>query len=126
MFAAGPKADVEAACAAWDDFFNKGDAKSIAAAYLPSAKLLPPSHQMALGQASIEKFYTEALANGITDHKVEVMDAGGDGKIVYAVARWSAKGKDNDGKLATFSGFATYVFEREADNSLKLLLQTWN
>jgi ketosteroid isomerase-like protein len=126
MFAADPRKDVAGAYAAWDVAFNKGDAKSIAAAYLPNAKLLPPDHEIALGQAAIEKFYAGALANGITDHKLELLDAGGDGKIIYSTAHWSANGKDKDGKPATFSGFATYIFERQADNSLKLLLQTWN
>jgi ketosteroid isomerase-like protein len=126
MFAGDPKTDVKSAYAAWDAAFNKGDARAIASAYLPNAKLLPPTHQMALGQTAIETFYAGALASGITDHKLELIDAGGDEKIVYATARWSAKGKDKDAKPATFSGFATYVFERQADNSLKLLLQTWN
>ena len=126
MFTADHKTDVQGAYAAWDAAFNKGDLKSIAAAYLPNAKLLPPADEIASGQAAIEKFYAGALANGITDHKLEVIDAGGDGKIVYSTARWSAKGTDKEGKPATFSGFATYVFERQTDNSLKLLLQTWN
>ena len=126
MFAADPKTDVERAYATWDAAFNKGDVKSIAAAYLPNAKLLPPADEIASGQAAIEKFYAGALANGITDHKLEVIDAGGDDKIVYGTARWSAKGKDKDGKPTTFSGLAAYVFERQADNSLKFLLQTWN
>jgi ketosteroid isomerase-like protein len=126
MFTADSKADVEGAYAAWDAAFNRGDTKSIAAAYLPNAKLLPPEHEIAFGQAAIEKFYAGALANGITDHKLQVLDAGGDGKIIYSTARWSANGKDKDGKPTTFSGFATYIFERQQDNSLKLLLQTWN
>jgi ketosteroid isomerase-like protein len=126
MFTADPKTDVEGAYAAWDAAFNRGDTKSIAAAYLPNAKLLPPDHEIALGQAAIEKFYAGALANGITDHKLEVLDSGGNGKIIYSSARWSANGKDKDGKPATFSAFATYIFERQADNSLRLLLQTWN
>ena len=126
MFRADPKTDVKSAFAAWDADFNKGDAKAVAAAYLPHAKLLPSTHQTALGQTAIETFYAGALASGITDHKLELIDAGGDDKIVYATARWSAKGRDKDAKPATFSGFATYVFERQADNSLKLLLQTWN
>jgi ketosteroid isomerase-like protein len=54
MFAADPRNDVEGAYAAWDVAFNKSDAKSIAAAYLPNAKLLPPDHEIALGQAAIE------------------------------------------------------------------------
>jgi ketosteroid isomerase-like protein len=126
MIAADPKTQVEGAYAAWDAAFNKGDAKSVAAAYLPKAKLLPPTHEIASGQPAIEKFYSGALASGVTDHKLEVIDAGGDDKIVYSTARWSAKGKDKGGKPAMFSGLATYVFERQADNSLKLLLQTWN
>ena len=109
MFTADPKKDVEGAYAAWDAAFNSGDTKTIAAAYLQNAKLL-----------------AGALASGITDHKLEVLDADGDGKIIYSTARWSAKGKDKGGIPTTFSGFATYIFERQADNSLKLLLQTWN
>jgi ketosteroid isomerase-like protein len=126
MIAADPETQVKGAYAAWDAAFNKGDAKGVAAAYLPNAKLLPPTHEIALGQPAIENFYAGALASGVTDHKLEVIDAGGDDKIVYGTARWSAKGKDKDGKPTTFSGLAAYVFERQADNSLKFLLQTWN
>jgi len=126
MFVADVKTAVEGAYAAWDLAFNNGDLKSIAAAYLPDAKLLPPNHEIAIGPSAIEKFYTGALASGITDHKLELIDAGGDDKIVYGTARWSAKGNDKTGEPTTFSGLATYVFERQADNSLKLLLQTWN
>ena len=125
-FAAEPKSDVTAAYAAWDAAFNKGDAKTVAAAYLPNAKLLPPSHEVASGPAAIEKFFAGLHANGVTDHKLEVIDAGGDSKVVYGTANWSAKGKDKDGKPADFSGIATHVFERQVDNSLKLRLHTFN
>ena len=124
--AADPKSDVTAAYAAWDAAFNKRDAKTIAATYLPNAKLLPPSHEVASGPAAIEKFFAEAHANGLTDHKLQVIDAGGDDKVVYGTANWSAKGKDKDGKPANFSGIATHVFERQADGSLKLRLHTFN
>jgi ketosteroid isomerase-like protein len=125
-FAADPKADVAGAYAAWDAAFNKGDSKMLATAYLPDAKLLPPSHEVASGQAAIEKFFAGALANGLTDHKLELIDAAGDGNVVYGAARWSAKGKDKEGKSATFSGLATHVFERQADNTLKVKLQIFN
>ena len=125
-FAADAKSDVTAAYAAWDVAFNKRDAKTIAATYLPNAKLLPPSHEVESGPAAIEKFFAEAHASGLTDHKLEVIDAGGDDKVVYGTANWSAKGKDKDGKPANFSGLAVHVFERQADNSLKLRLHTFN
>jgi ketosteroid isomerase-like protein len=125
-FAADPRSDVTAAYAAWDAAFNKGDAKTLAAAYLPNAKLLPPTHEVASGPPAIEKFFAGLHANGVTDHKLEVIDAGGDDKVVYGTANWSAKGKDKDGKPATFRGISTHVFERQADNSLKLRLHTFN
>ena len=102
-FAADVKSDVTAAYAAWDAAFNKGDAKAVAATYLPSAKLLPPTHEAASGSAAIEKFFAGLHANGVTNHKLEMIDAGGDDKVVYGTASWSAKGKDKDGKPADFS-----------------------
>jgi len=125
-FAADPKSDVTAAYAAFDAAFNKGDAKTLAAEYAPNAKLMPPTHEVASGPAEIEKFWAGMFANGVTGHKLEVIDAGGDGKVVYGTANWSAKGKDKDGKPADFSGLATHVFERQVDNSLKLRLHTFN
>lgn len=125
-FAADPKSDVTAAYAAFDAAFNKGDAKTLAAAYAPNAKLMPPSHEVAAGPAEIEKFFAGMFANGVTGHKLEVIDAGGDGKVVYGTSSWSVNGKDKDGKPATFTGIATHVFERQADNSLKLRLHTFN
>src|SRR5262249_2332885 len=94
MFAADPSTEVAGAYESWDAAFNRGDLKSIAAAYLPNAKLLPPNHEIALGQEAIEKFYAGALASGITGHGLKLVDAGGNEKIVYSTARWSAKGKD--------------------------------
>jgi hypothetical protein len=42
--AGDPKSDVSVAYAAFDTAFNKGDAKAVAALYLPNAKVLPPTH----------------------------------------------------------------------------------
>jgi ketosteroid isomerase-like protein len=40
---------VEKAYPAWDAVFNKQDAKAVAATYVPSAELMPPTHQVASG-----------------------------------------------------------------------------
>jgi ketosteroid isomerase-like protein len=125
-FAGDAKSDVSAAYAAFDAAFNKGDAQAVAAFYLPNAKVLPPTHEVASGPTEIEKFFAGLHANGVTDHKLEVIDAGGDDKVIYGSANWSAKGKDKDDKAVTFSGIATHVFERQADGSLKLRLHTFN
>jgi ketosteroid isomerase-like protein len=102
-FAGDAKSDVSAAYAAFDTAFDtafdKGDAKGVAALYLPNAKVLPPTHEVVSGPAAIEKFFAGLHANGVTDHKLQMIDAGGDDKVVYGTANWSAKGKDKDGSL---------------------------
>ena len=120
------KGAVEKAYTAWDAAFNKHDEKAIGASYVSNAKLMPPTHQVASGPAEIEKFFAGLFANGVTAHKLEVIDAGGDDKVVFATAKWSATGKDKEGKPAPLSGLAMHVFERQADGSLKLRLQTFN
>ena len=124
--AADAKSDVEKAYTAWNAAFNKQDAKAVAALYLPNAKLLPPTHQVASGSAEIEKFFAGLFANGVTGHRLELIDAGGDDKVVFGAAKWSATGKDKDGKATPLGGIALHVFERQPDGSLKLTLHTFN
>ncbi|MCC8941202.1 DUF4440 domain-containing protein [Bradyrhizobium sp. Arg68] len=124
--AADAKVDVEKAYAAWDTAFNKQDAKALAADYVSTAKLLPPTHQVVSGTGEIEKFWAGLFAGGVTGHKLEMIDAGGDDKVVFGTAKWSATGKDKDGKPSPLSGLAMHVFERQADGALKLRLQTFN
>lgn len=88
--------------------------------------MLPPTHEVASGPAEIEKFFAGFFANGVTGHKPEVIDAGGDDKVVVGTAKWNATGKDKDGKPTPFSGLAVHVFERQADGSLKLRFHTFN
>lgn len=78
------KTDIEKAYAAWDAAFNKQDAKAITANYVATAKLMPPIHQVASGPAEIEKFWAELFASGVTGHKLEMIDAGGDDKSCSA------------------------------------------
>lgn len=125
-FAADARSDIEKAYAVWNAAFNKQDAKALAADYVSTAKLLPPTHQVLSGTADIEKFWDGLFAAGVTGHKLEVIDTGGDDKIIFASAKWSATGKDKEGKPTPFSGIAVHVFERQADGSLKIRLQTWN
>ncbi|WP_247311666.1 ketosteroid isomerase family protein [Bradyrhizobium sp. 141] len=72
------KGDVEKAYAAWDAAFNKHDEKAIGASYVATAKLMPPTYQVASGPAEIETFFAGLFASGVTDHKLEMIDAGGD------------------------------------------------
>ena len=120
--------EVTAAYQAWDKAFNSGDAKQVAAFYTEDAVFLPPTHDVLKGPAGVETFFSGLFANGVTGHKLELIEVEGDAgdAIGVAAAKWSAQGKDASGNPATFGGVATQVFEKQPDGSLKLRLHTFN
>jgi ketosteroid isomerase-like protein len=120
-YAASLEEQVKAAYAAFDAAFNNGDAKAVAAFYVEDAVILPPTHDVIKGPAGAEKFFTGLFAPGVTEHKLELIEANGDDQLTVAAARWSAKGKDG-----TLGGLATHEFAKQADGNLKLRLHTFN
>jgi uncharacterized protein (TIGR02246 family) len=126
--AASLQEQVSAAYGAWDAAFNKGDPKAVAAFYAEDAVILPPTHDVLKGPAGVETFFAGLFSNGVTGHKLELIEVkgGNDDEVVVAAAKWSADGKDANGAPATFGGVATHVFEKQDDGSLKLKLHTFN
>ena len=109
------KSDVTAAYGAWDAAFNKGDAKAVA------AKFLPANHAVHTGPADVEKFFAGLFSNGVKGHKLEPITIGGTEVQPFAAAKWSAKAGDKD-----IGGVATHIFERQPGGGLKLKLHTFN
>jgi len=124
--AGSPEEDIKSAYAEWDAAFGKGDAKAIAAFYADDAIFLPASHEVIKGPAGVEKFFSGIFAGGATGHKLEVVEAHSNGTLLFGAAKWSAKGKDASGKDQPWGGFATHIFERQADGSLRIKLHTFN
>lgn len=114
--------EVKAAYAAWDAAFNKSDAEAIGAFYAEDAVFLPPTHDVLTGPDGVEKFFAGLFAAGVSGHRLELIEANGDGEIAVAAAKWSAKGKDG----SSLGGVATHQFAKQADGSLKLRLHTFN
>ena len=124
--AASAEDSVKAAYSAWDAAFNKGDAGAVAALYSDDALFLPPSHEVIKGPAGVQKFLQGIIGMGTKDHKFEMIEAREAGNIIYAATKWSATGKNAEGKDQTWSGVATHVFERQSDGNLKVKLNTFN
>lgn len=119
---AGPLEDqVNAAYTAWNEAFNKGDAKAISAFYTDDSVFLPGSHDIIKGPAGVEKFFAGFVASGGNSHSLELIEAHEDGGMVVAAAKWSAKAKDQ-----AVGGVATHVFKKQGDGSMKLMLHTFN
>jgi ketosteroid isomerase-like protein len=119
--AASLEEQVKAAYAAWDAAFNKADGKAVAAFYTGDSLFLPATHEVINGPGGVEKFFAGVFERGVTGHKLELIEASGEGDKVIAAAKWSATAKDKP-----VSGIATHVFQRQGDGSLKLKLHTFN
>jgi ketosteroid isomerase-like protein len=112
---------VKAAYAAWDAAFNKADGMAVAAFYTGDSLFLPASHDVIKGPGGVEKFFVGVFEGGVSAHKLELIEAIGNGAMVVAAAKWSAKAKDK-----AVGGVATHVFVRQGDGKLKLKLHTFN
>ena len=120
------RGQIEAAYAAWDDAFNRADAKGLAALYAADCTFLPATHDIVRGPDGVERFFAGLFASGLSGHKLDLITLHEDAGTVAAAARWSTRGEGADGSPSTFSGIATHVFQRQADGSLKLKLHTFN
>lgn len=118
--------DVSAAYAKWDAAFNESDAKSLATFYTEDTLFLPASHDIIRGFSGVEEFFDGLFDNGVTGHKLELIEAISEGDLVVSTAKWSAEGKDDAGESTTFGGIATHVFEKQDDGSLQLKMHTFN
>ncbi|MFC3283094.1 YybH family protein [Litchfieldella rifensis] len=118
--------DVSAAYAEWDTAFNESDAKSLAAFYTEDTLFLPANHDIIQGPVGVEEFFAGLFANGVTEHKLELIGVTSEGGLIVSSAKWSAQGTDDAGAPATFSGVATHVFEKQDDGSLQLKVHTFN
>lgn len=123
---ASEKEAVESAYKSWNDAFNRGDPKALAALYAEEALLLPPTHSVVKGREAIERFWDGRFkpAMGVTGHSFELIQAEGDPRGVVAAARWSARKKEGNAEQP-LGGFATHVFEKR-QGGLALWLHTWN
>jgi len=123
---ADPAQDVTAAYSAWDEAFNAGDAKAVAAFYTEDAIFLPATHDVIKGPDGIEQFFSGLFGMGVTGHKLELIEADGDDTMLVGTAKWSAQGKDAQGADQPWGGVATHVFEKQDDGSFKLRVHTFN
>jgi uncharacterized protein (TIGR02246 family) len=117
---------VKKAYSAWDAAFNQKDSDAVAAFYTDDAYFLPPNHKVIEGPKGVAEFFKGLFKAGVHNHKLELIEAAGDGNLIYGAAKWSSTGKDDKGKKKEFSGIAAQVFEKQPDGSLKVKLHTFN
>lgn len=121
-----PVAIAKGLAAAWDEAFNAGDVAAIGAMYAEDARLSPGDGRVLEGRAAIEELFQGFIDYGVNNHAIEVVDASGDGDMLYLIGRWSANGPEQDGNVPSFGGVLSNVFHKDGDGNWHSQLHVWN
>lgn len=110
----------------WDAAFNSKQAAEVAALYDNDATVLPAGAAQVSGATAILEFWASTIAQGIVDHKIEMLEVGVDGNLAFQRGLWSAAVVNAEGQPQTFSGNLHVLYRRQADGSWKALTHIWN
>ena len=118
--------DLQALHAQWDAAFNAKQANQVAAMYDDAAAVIPAGAAQVSGKAAVLAFWTNTIAQGIIDHKLEMIEAGESGDMAFQRGLWSAAVVNDKGERQVFSGNVHLLYRRQADGSWKALTHIWN
>jgi ketosteroid isomerase-like protein len=110
----------------WDAAFNSKQPAQVAALYDNDATVMPAGAAQVSSAAAILDFWTNTIAQGIIDHKIEMLEVGVDGNLAFQRGLWSAAVVNAEGQRQTFSGNLHVLYRRQADGSWKALTHIWN
>lgn len=119
-------ATLESLNSAWNQALNSGNTHALAHLYAENAMLSPGNGQTLVGRVEIEGLFKSFVDNGVHNHTLEIVTAGGDDQVLYQVARWHANGAEKDGVLPSFGGVTMSVFEKGVDGRWLARSHVWN
>jgi len=126
LAADGPRDVATQANAAWDAAFKTGDAAQLAALYAEDAIVSPGNGQLVQGRDAIAGLFKGFFEAGLREHRLELLQVGGDGRRVWQVSRWQASGAGADGSALRFGGITTSVLELGSDGRWRGRSHVWN
>jgi ketosteroid isomerase-like protein len=118
--------DLQVLNAQWDAAFNAKKADQISAMYDDAAAVIPAGAAQVSGKAAVLAFWTNTIAQGIIDHKLEMVEAGESGDMAFQRGLWSAAVVNEQGERQQFSGNVHLLYRRQSDGSWKALTHIWN
>jgi uncharacterized protein (TIGR02246 family) len=120
------KQTVQRLNADWNAAFNRKDAAGLAALYHEKAVVSPGNGQAVVGRAEIQKLFQGFFDAGAHNHAIEVIAAGGQGDMLWEVAKWSANLPEKDGRKPVMSGILVQNFQRMPGNRWQSASHVWN
>ncbi len=119
------RAAIEAANTSFEEALNKGDAKSVAAAYAEDASLLPPGEQMISGRDNIEAYWKGAIGAGISKLDLVTKEVEASGNFAAEVGELTYEMPGSGGAKTAAAGKYIVLWKKEGD-SWKLYRDMWN
>ncbi|MCB5190568.1 DUF4440 domain-containing protein [Methylobacillus arboreus] len=120
------KATAEQLNQAWDAAFNAKDHALVTSFYDDAATVLPSGAPQINGKDALLSFWKTSIAQGIIDHKLDLIHAEADGNLAFQRGHWSAAVVDAQGQRQSFSGNVHLLYKKQADGHWKLLSHIWN
>jgi ketosteroid isomerase-like protein len=120
------KEELQALNAQWDAAFNAKQADQVAAMYDDAAAVIPAGAAQVSGKEAVLAFWTNTIAQGIIDHKLEMVESGESGDMAFQRGLWSAAMVNDQGERQVFSGNVHLLYRRQADGAWKALTHIWN
>lgn len=111
---------------AWNQALNSGNAAALAALYAENATVSPGDGSTISGRAAIQKLFQGFVDNGVHNHTIDILDVGGDERVIHQVARWNANGAESNGSKPSFGGILVSVLEKNAEGRWLVRTHVWN
>lgn len=110
----------------WNAAFNKQQSALLASLYDAAATVMPAGAAQVSGSNAIQGFWANTIAQGVVDHKIELIEAGVDGNFAFQRALWSAAAVNAEGERQSFNGNLHLLYRRQQDGNWKVLTHIWN
>lgn len=120
------KSIIESANLAWNQALNSGNLKALGALYAENAILSPGDGKTLSGRVEIENLFKAFIENGVHNHTLEVIEAGGDENVIYQISKWNANGAETNGEVPSFGGITMSVLELGSDGQWLAQSHVWN
>jgi len=117
------RAEVQALNTAMVAAFNK-DPATVARFYADSARIVGPERQTVKGRAAIDKYW--AGIRKPATWTLEVVDVGGSRAEAYQVGVSSLTSTSSDGRQGTYVCDFVVIWKRQADGTLRIVLDLYN
>lgn len=123
---ASPVTSVTEISEEWRQNFNAGSKDSLMKLYSDEAVLFQPNNEIVDGTEAINDYLDRLNYLNVEDFIIWDVEMDVNGKVAYETALWQATGLDANGQTVSYDVNVTNVFEKQADGSWKIRMQSWN